>query len=164
MRRIFAALAAFLLVSLTGGAAFANGGAASPKKLAAAPEQKPFGIAGVPKQVDRTIEIRMSDRMRYDPSAIEVKLGETIRFVHRNNGKVMHEMVIGTPADLQEHAALMRKFPGMEHDAPYMAHVRPGKRGEIVWKFNRPGDFEFACLIPGHYEAGMRGTIQVAEK
>jgi len=55
----------------------------------------------------------------------------------------------------------MQKFPGMEHDAPYMAHVRAGQRGDIVWHFNRPGTFDFACLIPGHYEAGMTGTITV---
>ena len=58
----------------------------------------------------------------------------------------------------------MRKFPEMEHDEPYMAHVAAGKRGQIVWQFNRAGDFEFACLIPGHFEAGMRGTIKVAAK
>ena len=65
---------------------------------------------------------------------------------------------------LDEHAALMKKFPNMEHDEPYMAHVEPGKKGEIVWTFNRVGEFDFACLLPGHYEAGMRGTINVAKK
>ena len=105
----------------------------------------------------------MTGHMRFEPSAIDVKAGETIRFVHRNVGKVMHEMVIGTRADLEEHAALMRKFPNMEHDEPYMAHVAAGRRGEIVWQFNRTGEFEFACLIPGHFEAGMRGTITVAQ-
>ena len=58
----------------------------------------------------------------------------------------------------------MRKFPGMEHDAPHMAHVAAGKRGSIVWRFNRPGEFDFACLIPGHFEAGMRGTINVSSQ
>ena len=106
----------------------------------------------------------MTDRMRYEPSSITVKAGETIRFVHRNIGKVMHEMVIGTRKDLEEHAQLMRKQPGMEHDEPYMTHVAAGKRAQMVWQFNRVGDFEFACLIPGHFEAGMRGTIKVAAK
>jgi uncharacterized cupredoxin-like copper-binding protein len=69
--------------------------------------------------------------------------------------------VIGTPKELQEHAEMMRKHPNMEHDEPYMAHVSPGKTGDIVWTFNREGDFEFACLLPGHFEAGMRGTIRV---
>lgn len=163
MTRRSAALITVLLASLAG-AALAHGDAANSTKKGAVQEQKPFGIAGNPKQVDRTIEIKMSDRMRYEPSAIKVRLGETIRFAHRNNGKIMHEMVIGTRADLEEHAALMRKFPGMEHSEPYMTHVAAGKRGEMVWKFNRPGEFEFACLIPGHFEAGMRGTILVADK
>ena len=158
---------ATLLAGLVTAPAFGHGTEAhgsSPLKRAAAAEQKPFGIAGDPARVSRTIEIRMTDHMRFEPSVINVKAGETIRFVHRNMGKVMHEMVIGTRADLAEHAALMRKFPDMEHDEPYMAHVAGGKRGEIVWQFNRAGEFEFACLIPGHFEAGMRGNIKVAAK
>ena len=70
-------------------------------------------------------------------------------------------MVIGTKTDLQEHAALMLKFPNMEHEEPYMAHVAPGKTGEIIWKFNKAGDFDFACLVAGHYQAGMVGKIKV---
>jgi uncharacterized cupredoxin-like copper-binding protein len=73
----------------------------------------------------------------------------------------MHEIVIGTRAELEAHAEMMKKHPNMEHDEPYMAHVSPGQRGDIVWTFNRAGDFEFACLLPGHFEAGMRGTIRV---
>jgi uncharacterized cupredoxin-like copper-binding protein len=99
--------------------------------------------------------------MRFVPDRIEVRLGETARLVHRNAGKVMHEFVIGTKKELEEHAALMVKFPNMEHDEPYMAHVPPGGRAEIVWTFNRAGDFDFACLIAGHYSAGMVGKITV---
>jgi uncharacterized cupredoxin-like copper-binding protein len=73
----------------------------------------------------------------------------------------MHEMVIGDKKTLDEHAALMKKFPTMEHDEPHMAHVAAGKKGDLIWKFNRAGDFDFACLIPGHYEAGMVGRIKV---
>jgi uncharacterized cupredoxin-like copper-binding protein len=89
------------------------------------------------------------------------KAGETIRFVVRNDGKAMHEMVIGTIQELKAHAELMRKFPGMEHDEPYMAHVAPGEEGEIVWQFTRAGEFYYACLIPGHLEAGMIARIFV---
>ena len=124
-------------------------------------EQKPWGIAGEAKAVKRTIEIRMTDNMRFTPDNIEIRQGETIRFRHMNKGTVMHEFVLGTRAELDEHAALMKKFPNMEHDEPYMAHVPPGKQGEIVWTFNRPGEFDFACLLPGHYEAGMVGRIRV---
>ena len=126
-------------------------------------EQKPWGIAGDAKAARRTIEVRMLDTMRFVPDRIEVRLGETVRFVHRNVGKVMHEFVIGTPQELDEHAALMLKFPNMEHDEPYMAHVPPGKTAQIVWHFNRPGEFKFACLIAGHYSAGMVGTIVVGK-
>jgi len=100
--------------------------------------------------------------MRFTPERIDVRLGETVRFIVRNRGKVMHEFVIGTKKENEAHAALMLKFPGMEHDEPYMAHVAPGRQGQIVWTFNRPGEFEFACLIAGHYQAGMRGRIVVS--
>ncbi len=128
---------------------------------AAAPEQKPWGIAGDPRQVTRTIQITMGDNMRFSPARLQVREGETIRFVVRNSGRLMHEMVIGTREELQAHAAMMAKHPGMEHDEPYMAHVAPGKRGSMVWTFNRAGDFEFACLVAGHFEAGMVGRIRV---
>ncbi len=127
-------------------------------------EQKNWGIAGEAKAVTRTIEIGMTDAMRFTPDKLEVRQGETIRFVHTNSGKVMHEFVLGTKKDLDEHAAMMKKFPGMEHEEPYMSHVAPGKRGEIIWQFNRAGDFDFACLLPGHYEAGMVGKIKVVAK
>jgi uncharacterized cupredoxin-like copper-binding protein len=134
---------------------------------AAAPvvkEQKPWGIAGDPGATTRTVEIRMTDDMKLSPNHLEVREGETLRLRAINKGKVMHEIVIGTGAELKAHAEMMKKHPGMEHDEPYMAHVPPAKTGDIVWTFNRAGDFEFACLIAGHFEAGMRGTIRVKPK
>ena len=103
----------------------------------------------------------MSDNMRFTPDKIDVKQGETIKIVINNTGAVLHELVIGSKKVLEEHAALMVKFPKMEHDEPYMAHVPPGKSGEIIWTFNKPGNFDFACLIAGHYQAGMVGKITV---
>jgi uncharacterized cupredoxin-like copper-binding protein len=134
------------------------------KKKAGAPkkEQKPWGIAGERHVAKRTIAVQMLDTMRFVPDRIDVKLNETVRFTVRNSGQQMHEFVIGTKEENEKHAALMVKFPDMEHDEPYMAHVAPGKRGEIVWTFNRAGTFEFACLIAGHYQAGMAGSITVA--
>jgi uncharacterized cupredoxin-like copper-binding protein len=126
-----------------------------------AKEQKAWGIAGDAAAVARTITVRMTDDMRFTPSRIEVREGETVRLRAENRGKVLHEIVIGTHAELQAHAALMARHPGMEHDEPYMAHVGAGRTGEIVWQFNRPGQFDFACLIAGHYQAGMVGTITV---
>ncbi|MDT3668886.1 MAG: cupredoxin family protein [Aromatoleum sp.] len=151
--------------SLLSGAVRAHNGEKHPGPKAATVEriQQPWGIAGDPAQATRTIPITMSDDMRFTPDRIDVRVGETVRFVYRNVGKVLHEMVLGTKATLDEHADLMKKFPGMEHDEPWMAHVAPGGRGEIVWTFNRPGEFDFACLIPGHYDAGMVGRIVVAE-
>ena len=124
-------------------------------------EQKAWGIASDAKAGMRTVELRMTDNMRFTPDKLEVKQGETVKFVLRNNGAVMHEFVLGTKKELDEHAALMVKFPTMEHSEPYMAHVAPGKTGEIIWTFNRPGDFDFACLIAGHYSAGMVGKVKV---
>jgi uncharacterized cupredoxin-like copper-binding protein len=132
------------------------------KAPSAAPaEQKDWGIAGEPKNAKRTIQIRMTDDMRFAPKEIQVKLGETVRLVAVNAGKVLHEIVIGTPQELKAHAEMMKKHPSMEHDEPYMAHVNAGQKGTIVWTFNRAGTFEFACLIPGHFEAGMIGRITV---
>ena len=127
-------------------------------------EQKEWGIAGEAKDAKRTITLAMSDTMRFTPDKIEVKQGETVRISLKNTGKILHEMVIGTKKELEEHAALMVKFPTMEHDEPYMAHIPPGKTGEIIWTFNRVGEFDFACLIAGHYQAGMVGKIMVAAK
>lgn len=124
-------------------------------------EQKDWGIAGDAKAVRRTIQITMSDSMRFSPDRIEVKQGEVVKFVMKNNGKLLHEMVIGTKKVLEEHAALMVKFPNMEHEEPYMAHVKPGATSQMIWNFNRPGEFDFACLINGHYQAGMVGKITV---
>ena len=157
-----------LLAALITGAstlAFAHGDEAHAKKTGPVKkEQKEWGIAGDAKAVKRTVTLSMSDNMRFTIDKIDVKQGETIRFVIKNSGKLLHELVIGTKKDLDEHAALMMKFPGMEHEEPYMAHVAPGKTGEIIWTFNKPGSFDFACLIAGHYQAGMVGKITVAAR
>lgn len=124
-------------------------------------EQKEWGIAGEARAASRRITLSMSDTMRFTPDRLQVKQGETIRLVIKNTGQGLHELVIGTPAELAAHAALMLQFPAMEHDEPYMAHVAPGKSSQLVWTFNRAGEFDFACLIAGHYQAGMVGKIFV---
>jgi uncharacterized cupredoxin-like copper-binding protein len=120
-----------------------------------------YGRPGDPAKVSRTVAIDMSDAMRFTPSLITAKKGETIRFALANSGKVRHEMVLGSSRELKEHAALMRKFPEMEHTDPNRLSVDPGKTGTLVWQFTRAGTFDFACLQPGHFEAGMRGKITV---
>ena len=124
-------------------------------------EERTFGREGDPKRITRTVRIDMGDTMRYVPAEITIKRGETIRFQVTNSGKVMHEIVLGTMKELKEHAELMKKHPGMEHDEPYMAHVAPGKTQRLVWQFTKPGEFFYGCLIPGHFEAGMIGRIVV---
>ena len=147
---------------LGSGAAWAAGEHHSGHHAAApAKQQKAWGIAGEPEQVSRTIEISMSDQMRFSPDQLDVKQGETIRFVHRNEGQVMHEFVLGTQAELQAHAAMMATSAGMQHESADMTHVAPGQREEVIWTFNRVGEFDFACLIPGHYQAGMVGKVRV---
>jgi len=125
--------------------------------------EKAFGRKGDPKKVSRTIDLDLSDAMRFAPAELAVKQGDTVRFRLKNSGKVMHEMVLGTMPDLKAHADTMRKDPGMHHHgAANMVHVAPGKTGTLVWQFTNPGEFHYACLVPGHFEAGMLGSIQVA--
>jgi len=123
-----------------------------------------IGKPGDPKEVTRTIEIVSGDDFRYRPSEITVKRGETIRFVVKNTGKIDHELVLGTMKELKEHAEVMRKHPGMEHDEPSQVTVRPGETRAIVWQFTRTGTVDFACTIPGHLEAGMIGKVKVSAR
>ena len=130
------------------------------KKKRQATEQ-PYGREGDPRKVKRVVTIGMSDTMRFFPSQIRVKRGETVRFELNNAGQLPHEMVIGTMDELKKHAALMKKNGEMDHSDASAAHVAPGASGRLVWQFTRPGEFHYACLIPGHFEAGMIGTIVV---
>jgi uncharacterized cupredoxin-like copper-binding protein len=127
-------------------------------------EETAIGKAGVATKTTRTVTVEMSDNMRYTPSEIQVKKGETIRFVVKNVGKVSHEMSLGTEKELLEHLEQMKKFPGMEHDEPSKITLKPGMQGEIVWQFTKAGAVNFACLMPGHYEAGMKGQVKVGAK
>ena len=88
-------------------------------------------------------------------------VGETLQLDFKNTGQMRHEWALGTPFELSEHMELMRRFQNMEHDEPHMVHVDPGQKQQLVWQFNRKGEFAYACLLPGHFEAGMRGTVEV---
>lgn len=120
------------------------------------------GQPGKAAKVTRTVQVDMADTMRFTPSNFAVKQGETIRFVVKNSGQVKHEFVLGTEKEMKEHYAQMMKFPEMEHDDPNMVTVAPGKTGEVIWHFTKAGPVDFACLHPGHYDAGMKGLIKVA--
>ncbi len=125
------------------------------------PVENEFGMYQPKMKATRTIEIGMADDMTFTPNVIKVKRGDVVMFKHTNNGKLMHEFVLGTSDSLSEHAELMKKFPNMEHEEPYMAHIAPGDTGTIMWKFSEAGEFVFGCLVPGHYDAGMKGTVSV---
>lgn len=158
MRR---AIAMTLAAALAAPIAYAHGDKPHTKIDYSKVEPTPFGIAADPKRATRVVRIDMSDKMRFTPETITVKQGETVRFLVRNSGRVLHEMVIGTMDDLRVHAEEMKKHPNMEHDEPHMTHVAPGKTGEIGWRFSQAGTFYFGCLLPGHFEAGMIGKIVV---
>lgn len=166
MKLTHAMLASLLLAAAP--AAVAHSDAAHGKKTTRKAEQpmeeKSFGRPGDPKKVVRTIHIDMNDEMEYLPNGLRLKAGDTVKFVVRNSGKIMHELVLGTMEELKEHSELMRKHPTMEHDEPYMAHVAPGKTETIVWQFTKPGAFYYGCLLPGHFESGMVGIVRVRAK
>jgi uncharacterized cupredoxin-like copper-binding protein len=122
------------------------------------------GVPGNPRKPFRVVEVIMKEgdgKMEYVPSRVEVKRGEQIRFVLKNAGELAHEFVLATTADNLKHAALMQKYPDMEHDDPNGKTLQPKANSEILWRFTKRGQFEFGCLIPGHREAGMTGIVTV---
>jgi uncharacterized cupredoxin-like copper-binding protein len=127
-------------------------------------EHYPAGEPGNPKKPAHVVEVTMRDddgKMEFVPDHVDVKKGEQVRFLIRNQGALKHEFTLASVADNDKHAELMKKYPDMEHDDPNAKSVDPGRTAEILWHFNKGGTFEFACLIPGHREAGMRGTVTV---
>lgn len=121
-------------------------------------------IAGQPgKEADvtRTVAIVMSDAMQYTPASLTVAKGETLRLKVSNEGQLQHELVLGSNEEILEHHELMKRFPGMEHEEENQVSLTAGKTGEIIWTFTNAGTVDFACLQPGHYEAGMKGEIIV---
>jgi uncharacterized cupredoxin-like copper-binding protein len=122
------------------------------------------GEPGDPKKKSRTVVITMREgdgKMMFIPDRLEIKRGEQIRFLLTNSGLLAHEFLLASTEENLKHAEEMKKNPEMEHDDPNGKRVEPGKRSEIVWRFTKPGTFEYGCLIPGHREAGMTGTIVV---
>ena len=161
-RRIIAYTLVMSLVSVTGALAHGDEDHGKKEEQPADGHAAALGKPGDPAKVNRDVTVEMNDAMRFRPDSIRVKRGETIRFIVRNTGKVKHEMVLGTIKELKEHAELMRKFPEMEHADPNQVSVEPGMTGELVWQFAKEGTFDFACLVPGHFEAGMVGKVRVS--
>ena len=142
-----------------------------------------IGEKGDPSKIDRTIEIEMYDNYYY-PTQIEVKKGETIKFIVKNLGELVHEYNIGTKemhikhqpemAKLVEHEILLadkidhekmkkmaKKDHSLGHSHANSVLLEPNKTGEIIWKFSKNISLEMACNMPGHYEAGMVGNINI---
>lgn len=122
------------------------------------------GEPGNPKRASRTITVTMTEsdgKMVFSPSRIEVKRNEQIKFVLTNAGYLDHEFMIATPEENKKHAVQMQKYPDMVHEDANGRTVKTKQKGELIWRFTKRGTFEFACLIPGHYESGMYGTIVV---
>jgi uncharacterized cupredoxin-like copper-binding protein len=127
-------------------------------------DESPIGEPGVAAKVTRTIQVDAADSMRFTPSNVSMKKGETIRFVIKNSGKVAHEFSLGTQKELDENYEVMKKHPGMEHDETNKISLKPGNQGEVIRRFTKPGVVNFACLHVGHYDAGMKGQVKVSAK
>ncbi|MBN9584284.1 MAG: copper resistance protein [Afipia sp. 62-7] len=122
------------------------------------------GEPGDAKKAARIVQVSLTEangKMLFVPAKIEVRKDEQIRFVLRNGGQLDHEFVLGTTEENLRHGASMAKNPDMEHDDPNARRLAPSKTGDLVWRFSKAGEFEYACLIPGHREAGMVGTVVV---
>ena len=150
-------VAAAALITLTSTVALAAG-----KHAGGHGHAEAIGKPGIAAKATRTVAVDMTDGMRFNPASIEVKQGETVRFVVTNSGKLKHELVLGTEKELKEHYEVMKKNPEMEHADPNMVTLAAGKTGEIVWQFTKAGKLDFACLQPGHYDAGMKGAVTVS--
>jgi len=123
-----------------------------------------IGKPGNADSVDRVISVAMDDAMRFTPGSFKVVAGETIQFDIVNKGQLAHEFVLGSADAIQEHHALMQKFPGMEHDEPNSVSLEATQTGSVIWTFTTAGTVDIACLKPGHFEAGMKGKVDVAAK
>jgi uncharacterized cupredoxin-like copper-binding protein len=122
------------------------------------------GEPGDAKKPARIVRVTMQERdekMLFIPERIEVHKGEQIKFVLSNSGELDHEFVLATTPENLEHAVAMQRSPEMRHVDPNARRLASKQTSEIVWKFTKAGQFEFACLIPGHREAGMFGTVDV---
>ncbi|MBY4677586.1 cupredoxin domain-containing protein [Marinobacterium arenosum] len=119
------------------------------------------GHPGRLADIDRTLQVSADDSMRFSPDSWRINAGETIRFIVTNNGRLRHEFAIGDSDEMRRHAQMMREMPDMAHDEGNAVSMAPGETQQLIWTFSRPGTFEAACNLPGHYEAGMKATLDV---
>jgi len=140
-----------------------------------------FGEPAPAAKATRTVEVVLKD-IAFEPKSLQVKAGETVRFVLINEGKLPHEFNLGDKAMHAEHQKEMiamqgklftagMNHEGMDHgqmnhgahghDAGNTALVQPGQRAELTWTFRQSAPIEFACNVPGHYQAGMVGPLTI---
>lgn len=151
-----------LVLALAGaGTVHAHDAAGHAHAPARKPQPSAMGTPADPKDADRVVEIEALDAMRFVPASLAVREGEVVRFVIRNRGALAHEFVLGSAGDLRKHAAVMRSMPHMEHSGDGMVTLHAGEQKDVTWRFGKAGVVDFACLQPGHFETGMRGTVRV---
>ena len=124
-----------------------------------------FGSPGGESEVTRTVKVQAADTMRFDPPKLQIKQGETIKFVVTNSGRIRHEFALGDRATQRSHATRMKKAPHMRHeDDAATVSLNPGETKTLIWKFDkRPAaPIEIACHEPGHYEAGMKIAVTLS--
>lgn len=119
-----------------------------------------FGAPGRASAATRTIEVTARDPYRFEPAAVEVEAGETVRFVVTNEGEQEHEFVLGDVAYQESHGEKMAAGE-MRHEGNAL-RLAPGATEELTWTFPETGDVLFACHVAGHYEGGMVGAISVS--
>ena len=152
---------ATLFAALASTAAIAHGSSSHSHD---AGHEAAYGRPGDASKQARQIVVRMTEadgKMLFEPARIEIAKGEQIRFRLENVGVLDHEFLLGTPQEIEEHAEMMKSMPDMKHDDPNGKQVAPKASGDLLWHFTKAGEFDFACLIPGHREAGMTGKIIV---
>ena len=124
-----------------------------------------IGLKGEKAKAKRTLNISMREtedgKMLIEPKVLMFRKGETVVLNFTNKGKVDHEFVMDTEDNVQKHKVVMLKNPDMVHADDNSLRLTPGEKGQIIWTFAKDGKYSFACLIPGHYEAGMHGKISV---
>lgn len=158
--RVSMAIASFSVALIAAGPVYADAGADHGHHEHAQP-QSPAGAPSNAKKVNKVIQVRMLDSMRFEPSEIQVKSGQTVKFVVTNAGAIRHEFGIGTKEEQAAHAEMMLADPDMKHEDGSVITVEPGETKELVWRFGKPGVYEAACQVPGHYPAGMVARITV---
>ena len=125
-----------------------------------------FGEPAPASQADRTVRITAKDTMKFSPDSVTVEAGETVTFVVENVGRLQHSFSLATPTAQREHEKEMQGMP-MDQMASHMDDdpngivVQPGQTDRLTWHFTEGGPVQFACHIPGHYPAGMKGRIRI---